>query len=171
MGSTAQAQRNLDDIGAYLPAGGRGFATVRQLLAQKSSPETFTIEAKSSVYEALCILAERRIGALVVVEGGRVVGIFSERDYARKTILIGKTSRETAVEEIMGAPAVTVGPETTVAECMALMTRRYLRHLPVLEGDRLVGLVSIGDVVKALLADQEGRLGAIEAYISGAYPA
>ena len=98
-------------------------------------------------------------------------GIFSERDYARKVILIGKTAHETRVEEIMGTPALTVAPGATVAECLAMMTDRRIRHLPVIADGVLVGLVSIGDLVKALLADQEERLGRIEAYISGTYPA
>jgi CBS domain-containing protein len=102
---------------------------------------------------------------------GAVVGVISERDYARKVILIGKSSRDTLVEEIMGTPVLTVTSGTTVAQCLALMTERYLRHLPVVDDGLLVGLVSIGDLVKALFADQQERLGRIEAYISGTYPA
>jgi CBS domain-containing protein len=163
--------RELDDIGAFLPKGGSGSTPVREVLLQKREREVLTIGPKSTVFEALSRMAEKNVGALVVVDGGRVVGVVSERDYARKVILIGKASRETAVEEIMGTPAVTVSTGTTVAECMALMTGRHLRHLPVVSDDVLIGVVSIGDLVKALLADQEARLGKIEAYISGSYPA
>jgi len=116
-------------------------------------------------------MAEKDVGALVVVDGENVIGVVSERDYARKVILIGKASRETAVEEIMGAPPVTVTTRTTVAECMALMTSRRIRHLPVVSEGVLIGLVSIGDLVKAMLEEMEARLGKIEAYISGTYPA
>ena len=171
MGQTQRTEEKLDDIGGLLPRPGRVAAPVRQVLFRKASRETFTVGPRQSVYEVLSLMAEKNIGALVVVEGDRVVGVVSERDYARKVIQIGKSSRETEVEEIMGAPPVTVTSATTVGECLALMTGRFLRHLPVVEDGRLVGLVSIGDLVKALIADQEERLGRIEAYISGTYPA
>jgi CBS domain-containing protein len=161
----------MDDIGTVLPKQGSGSMPVRDVLVEKRRREVFTIAPKESVYDALSRMAEKNVGALVVVDGGRVVGVVSERDYARKVILIGKASRETAVEEIMGSPAVTVSTATTVAECMSLMTGRHLRHLPVVADGVLIGLVSIGDLVKALLADQEARLGKIEAYIRGDYPA
>jgi CBS domain-containing protein len=170
MARQAQDSRKLDDIGSYLPRGERGSMSVRQVMVEKARHGVISIAPQSSVFEALSLMAEQNIGAVVVVREGEVIGVLSERDYARKVILIGKSSRETKVEEIMGTPVVTVTPETTVAECMAMMTGRFLRHLPVLEDGELVGLVSIGDVVKALLADQEDRLGRIEAYISGAYP-
>ena len=171
MGQASGQEKGLDDIGALLPKPGSGSMSVREVLVQKRQREVLSIGPKDTVFDALSRMAEKNVGALVVVEGGRVVGVVSERDYARKVILIGKSSRETAVEEIMGAPAVTVTTGTTVAECMALMTGRHLRHLPVLADDVLIGLVSIGDLVKTLLADQEARLGKIEAYISGSYPA
>ncbi|HWR98050.1 MAG TPA: CBS domain-containing protein [Candidatus Methanoperedens sp.] len=160
----------MDDIGTYLPKQESGSMPVREVLVAKRQREVLTIGPKDTVYAALSRMAAKNVGALVVVDGERVVGVVSERDYARKVILIGKASRETAVEEIMGTPAVTVSTGTTVAECMALMTSRHLRHLPVLVDGVLVGLVSIGDLVKALLADQQARLGKIEAYISGTYP-
>ena len=171
MAQQPRQEKGLDDIGTFLPKNDSGSMTVREVLLGKRQREVLTIGPKDSVYDALSRMAEKNVGALVVVDGGRVVGVVSERDYARKVILIGKASRETAVEEIMGAPPVTVSTGTTVAECMALMTGRCLRHLPVVADDVLIGLVSIGDLVKALLADQEARLGKIEAYISGAYPA
>lgn len=160
----------LDNIGEYLPKTASGSTPVRVMLQRKRHRDVFTVGPKESVYEALRAMAERNVGALVVLENERVVGVVSERDYARKVILAGKASRETAVGEIMGAPAVTVTPGTTVAECMTLMTQRYIRHLPVVDEGVLVGVVSIGDVVKSLFAEQEQRLGKIEAYISGTYP-
>jgi CBS domain-containing protein len=171
MGQAERQNGQLDNIGEFLPKAGRGAAPVRAVLQQKARNEVFTVEPKTSVFDALSMMAARNIGALVVMDGGTVVGVVSERDYARKVILIGKSSRETTVAEIMGTPPVTVTASTTVAECLTLMTERFLRHLPVVENGLLVGLVSIGDLVKALLADQEERLGRIEAYISGTYPA
>jgi CBS domain-containing protein len=161
----------MDNVGELLPRPGRGASPVRVVLQQKDRREVFTVGPRTPVFDALSLMAERNIGALVVVDGGRVAGVVSERDYARKVILIGKSSRETTVAEIMGTPALTVSTSTTVGECLTLMTQRFLRHLPVVDDGLLVGLVSIGDLVKALLADQEERLGRIEAYISGAYPA
>lgn len=161
----------LDDIGSYLPKSTSGSTLVRLVLQRKPHRDVFTIGPKASVFDALKLMADKNIGALVVVDGERVLGVVSERDYARKVILAGKASRDTVVEEIMGTPAVTVAPAATVAECMALMTARHLRHLPVVEDDGLQGLVSIGDMVKSLFEEQEQRLGKIEAYISGSYPA
>ena len=171
MGQTYRQDEAMDDIGTVFPKHGSGSMPVREVLVEKRQREVFTIRPRDTVYDALSQMAAKNVGALVVVDGGRVVGVVSERDYARKVILIGKASRETAVEEIMGSPAVTVSTGTTVAECMALMTGRHLRHLPVVAEGVLIGLVSIGDLVKALLADQEARLGKIEAYIRGDYPA
>jgi CBS domain-containing protein len=171
MGQAGQQNGQHDDIGAILPKAGHGSAPVRSVLQQKSRREVYAVGPKASVYDALSLMAKHNIGALVVLDGGRVVGVISERDYARKVILIGKSSRETAVEEIMGTPVLTVTAGTSVADCLAVMTERFLRHLPVVDDGLLVGLVSIGDLVKALFADQQERLGRIEAYISGTYPA
>lgn len=171
MGQAEQQNRPYDNIGEFLPKAGQGSAPVRTVLQQKNRREVYTVGPKASVYDALSLMAQHNIGALVVMDQGRVVGVISERDYARKVILIGKSSRETAVEEIMGTPVLTVTSGTTVGQCLALMTERYLRHLPVVDEGLLVGLVSIGDLVKALFADQQERLGRIEAYISGTYPA
>lgn len=170
MEKKVQQRDQYDGIGELLPKVGSVTAPIRSVLQQKFSRDVVTIGPKSPVFDALTLMAERNIGALVVMEAGRVVGVVSERDYARKVILIGKSSRETAVEEIMGSPAVTVTTSMSVGECLALMTGRFLRHLPVVDDGLLVGLVSIGDLVKALVADQEERLGRIEAYISGTYP-
>lgn len=154
-----------------LPKAEGGTVPIRIVLQQKARKEVVTVGPKVSVFDALSLMAERNIGALVVLEDGLVVGVVSERDYARKVILIGKSSREAEVREIMGSPALTVPTSATVGECLTLMTERFLRHLPVVDNGLLVGLVSIGDLVKALIADQKEALGRIEAYISGTYPA
>ena len=144
--------------------------TSRNILAEKR-PGIYTAKPDASVFDALRLMAEHNVGALVVVDGGDVVGVISERDYARKVILIGKSSRETKVREIMGTPPVTVGPATTVGECMQLMTGNHIRHLPVVASGVLIGCVSIGDVVKAIIADQRRRIQQLEAYLSDTYPA
>lgn len=164
-------EQGLDNIGVLLKKKESGSVSVREVLVGKSQREVFTIGPRNTVFEALSRMSDKDVGALVVVDGENVIGVVSERDYARKVILIGKASRETAVEEIMGAPPVTVTTGTTVAECMALVTSRRIRHLPVVSEGVLIGLVSIGDLVKAMLEEMEARLGKIEAYISGTYPA
>jgi CBS domain-containing protein len=170
MGTAVDTTSRGEALGSILPDNTAATNTVRQVLAAKSLQQVVTIDPLATVYDALCLMAEHNVGALVVVDFAGVQGIISERDYARKVILVGKTSRETAVEEIMATPAVTVGPDTTVAECMALMTGKFLRHLPVIEGGALIGLVSIGDVVKTIIAEQSERIGKFEEYITGAYP-
>src|SRR5512147_1986750 len=139
--------------------------TVTLLLRAKGS-EVLTVSPDTPVFEALGVMAEKNVGALLVVEGERLVGIFSERDYARKVILKGKTSKETLVHEIMSTQVVCIGPDRTIEECMALMTDKRIRHLPVLEGDRVVGVISIGDVVKAIIAEQEFAIEQLQSYIS-----
>jgi CBS domain-containing protein len=136
--------------------------TVGQLLNIKGH-DVWTVAPEATVYNALKLMAEKEIGALVA-------GILSERDYARKVILKGKFSKDTLVEEIMSSPVIAVRPEQTVAECMALMSDKRIRHLPVLEGDRLAGLVSIGDLVKSIVADQEFLIENLQAYIVGTRP-
>ncbi len=164
-----EVKRNFDDIASFVESRDCGSRTVREILAKKPAG-TWTIRTDASVYEALLAMAEHNVGALVATEGERVVGIISERDYARKVILIGKTSRDTTVHEIMSSPAVSVEPGTTVARCMALMTGRFIRHLPVIDKGILVGCVSIGDVVKVLIADQGRLISQFEDYIQGNYP-
>ena len=135
-----------------------------QLLAAKSG-QVWSIRPDAKVFEALQLMAQKDIGALLVLDGSRVAGIMSERDYARKVILQGKSSQDMAVRDIMTAEVVKVAPSSTVEECMALMTQRRIRHLPVCEGDKLVGLVSIGDLVKEVIAEQEQTIKQLESYI------
>lgn len=141
-------------------------ASVRQMLQRKGG-QVFSVSPTASVYEALERMAQYDIGAILVTEGQRMVGIFSERDYARKVILMGRVSRETTVAEVMSSSVISVAPDATVEGCMNLMTDHRIRHLPVLDGDQLMGVISIGDVVKAIITEQEFRIGQLEEYISG----
>jgi len=138
--------------------------TVRQMIEQKGR-DVWTIGPDQSVFSALEMMAEKDIGALVVTDGEKVVGIISERDYARKVILKGITSREATVGEIMSRKVVFVPPDQTAEGCLALMTEKRCRHLPVMDNKELVGLVSIGDAVKAIIADKEFMIGQLENYI------
>ena len=140
--------------------------TVRQLLQMKGH-DLWTISPKATVLDALKEMAERNVGALLVVEGDQLVGIFSERDYARYVVLEGRTAEDTRVSEIMTPRVVYVRPEQTLEDCMALMTDKHIRHLPVLDTDRLVGIISIGDVVKEIISDQEFTIRNLENYITG----
>ena len=140
--------------------------TVRDVLKAKGGV-VFAAEPDDTVYHALTIMAEQNIGALLVREGARVVGVFSERDYARQVILKGKASKDTPIRDVMTTRVVFVRPEQNIEECMALMTDKHIRHLPVLDGDTLVGLVSIGDVVKAVISEKEFLIAQLEHYISG----
>lgn len=140
--------------------------SVRQLLQAKGN-RVHTVEPGLSVYEALEVMASYDIGALLVVEDSRLIGIFSERDYARKVILMGRGSKDTLVKEIMTDEVITVSPSSTVGDCMALMTGKRIRHLPVVEGEELMGLISIGDVVKAIMSEQELMITELESYIMG----
>lgn len=139
--------------------------TVAQLIAAKGSA-TWSIVPEASVYEALELMAERNVGALVVVDKGTLVGILSERDYARKVILLHRGSKDTKVAEIMTAGPVTVTSSTTITECMELMTDNRFRHLPVVDADVLVGIVSIGDVVRAVIEEQRFLIEQLESYIT-----
>ena len=139
--------------------------TVGDLLQSKGA-KVFSVEPGQSVFEALEVMASHDIGAVPVCTGGEIEGILSERDYARQVILKGKASRDTRVGEIMSTDLVTVDPDRGIEECMALMTGRRIRHLPVVDRDELVGLISIGDVVKALLSEREHRIEQLETYIT-----
>jgi signal-transduction protein with cAMP-binding, CBS, and nucleotidyltransferase domain len=140
---------------------------VRDILRDKPST-VWTIESRYFVYKALELMAEKDIGALPVTEDGKLVGMFSERDYARKVILKGKSSHSTTVGELMSQPVVSVGLDDTIETCMALMTEQRIRHLPVMDQNELVGMVSIGDVLKATIARQEVLIQDLSNYIVGA---
>ena len=144
--------------------------TVQQLLKEKTAG-AWTIGPRATVYQALELMAEKEVGALVVVDNGKVAGMFSERDYARKVILRGRASKTTTVGELMTSKVFYVTPDQTIEDCMALMTEKRSRHLPVLDGDKLIGLVSIGDVVKAIIVDQEITIRSLKNYITGSYEA
>jgi len=144
--------------------------SVSQVLRQKSFDKILRIDAEQTVHEALTLMAEYDVGALMVMAGDRLAGIISERDYARKGILLGHHSKETKVAEIMTSPVVSVTPWQTVDDCMNLMTEGHFRHLPVLDNDRVIGIISIGDMVKWVISGQEHAIQALEGYITGAYP-
>jgi CBS domain-containing protein len=144
--------------------------TIGSLLAKRPSNQIVSIGPEQTVYEALEILAQHNIGALLVISGDKLAGMISERDYSRKIILRGLESRRTKVGEIMTSPVVAVNPRQTIDECMAIMTENDFRHLPVLEGQRVLGVVSMGDLVKWIIGDQEETIHALEGYIAGDYP-
>ena len=138
--------------------------TVRTLLERKGRA-IFSVEPQASVLDAIRLLAEHHVGALLVMRGAALEGIVSERDYALKVILRGRSATDTAVRDIMSSPVLTVSLDTTVSQCMQLVTDRRVRHLPVVEGGRVVGMVSIGDLVKAVIADQQQQIEQLESYI------
>ncbi|MBV8405866.1 MAG: CBS domain-containing protein [Gammaproteobacteria bacterium] len=138
--------------------------SVRQMLDRKGR-EVFSIAPDAAVLEAIRMMADRHVGALLVMQADNLSGIVSERDYARKVILKGRSSADTPVRDIMTAQVITVQPETTVESCMQIMTERRVRHLPVTEGGRVVGMVSIGDLVKAVIAAQQQQIEQLESYI------
>ncbi len=141
--------------------------SVRHILQVKGR-QTWSIRPDASVYDALTLMADKGVGALLVLDGGKLVGIISERDYARKVILKGKSSLETPVRDIMTPKVICVRPEQTIEECMALMTDKHVRHLPVVVGDEVVGVISIGDLVKAVIAEKDFMIKQLEDYITGA---
>ncbi|KAF1695786.1 MULTISPECIES: CBS domain-containing protein [Pseudoxanthomonas] len=140
--------------------------TVRQLLADKPA-EVFAVAPGAPVLEAVRLMAQKSVGAVLVLRGEELAGILSERDYARKVVLQGRSSADTPASAIMTAQVVTVEPDTSVPVCMQLMTERRIRHLPVLEQGRVVGVISIGDLVKAVIADQQLELEQLQRYIAG----
>ena len=143
---------------------------VAEVLGRKGK-RILSVQPKQSVYEAIQKMAEEGVGALLVIEDDRMVGILSERDYARKVILKGRSSMDTQVQEIMTSPVITGAPNYTVDECMTLMTKYSFRHLPICDNDRIVGVVSIGDLVKAIISHQAHAIHELESYIAGKYPA
>lgn len=144
--------------------------TIEMLMKRKTFNMVLALDPEQTVYEALEMMARYDVGALMVCREGKLVGILSERDYARRGVLKGHLSKDTKVREMMTSPVKYVTPEHTVDECMALMTERHFRHLPVLEGDKVVGMVSIGDLVKWVMSGQQQAIEALEGYITGAYP-
>lgn len=143
---------------------GEPMKTVKQLLEAKRH-KLISASPQDTVYEALKKMADYDVGALIVMEGEQLVGVFSERDYARKIILHGKSSKDTLVREIMTGNVISVRPAQTVDDCMGLMTDKRIRHLPVMDGDKLIGVVSIGDLVKETISDQEFVIKQLESYI------
>jgi len=142
--------------------------SVRHLLQEKGN-QVWSIAPRATVYEALELMAKKNVGALLVVESGDVVGMFTERDYARKVILQGRSSKTTTVGELMTRNVLYVSPDDTMENCMAIMTDKHLRHLPVMEKEKLVGIVSIGDVVKAIISAHEFTIRELERYITGGH--
>jgi CBS domain-containing protein len=142
--------------------------TVASILKNKGA-RIWSIDPEATIYDAISMMADKAIGALLVVSEGKLTGIISERDYARKVILQGRSSKDTHVREIMTSAVITVCPDHSVEECMRIITNHRVRHLPVLDGDELVGVVSIGDLVRAIIAEQAETIGHLHAYIAGKY--
>jgi CBS domain-containing protein len=145
------------------------FGDVRAVLNNKGS-QVWSISPDTIVYDAIEFLAEKNVGALPVIDGEKLVGMFSERDYTRKVILKGKSSKESTVREIMFSPVTAVTPEHTVEECLRIMTDKRIRHLPVVQGDKVLGLISIGDLVNWTISAQNATIDHLENYIAGHYP-
>jgi CBS domain-containing protein len=139
--------------------------TVRDLLNQKGR-QVWSVTPEMTVYDTLALMADKNIGAVMVLSGGRPAGIFTERDYARQVILKGKASKDTPVSEVMTSRVLFVGPDQSIEDCMALMTDKRIRHLPVLENGELAGILSIGDVVKAVISEKEFLIKQLEQYIT-----
>ena len=137
---------------------------------KRKGRDIWSVAPESLVFDAIRLMSSKNVGALVVIERDKLVGIISERDYTRKVILRGRSSRETEVREIMSKPVLSVGPEKSVEECMRIMTESRVRHLPVLESGRVVGIVSIGDLVKWIIQAQSVTIDQLEGYITGQYP-
>ena len=142
--------------------------TIEKILNNKDK-HIWSVEPKTSIFEALKIMSDKNIGALLVLEDEKLVGIFSERDYARKVILKGKSSKNTQVGELMTKKVLYIDPEKTINDCMVIMTAKHVRHLPVIENDKVIGIVTIGDVVNQIISEQEYTIQQLENYITGTY--
>lgn len=145
------------------------YDTVREILKRKGQ-DVWSVSPESTVYQAIEMMAEKHVGALLVLDGGELIGIISERDYARKVILQGRSSKETPVREIMTAPVIFVKPQHSVDECMKIITQNRIRHLPVMDGGKVIGVVSIGDVVNWIISAQDHTIQQLQNYVSGKYP-
>ncbi|MBS1755357.1 MAG: CBS domain-containing protein [Ferruginibacter sp.] len=141
-------------------------ATVQNILDEKGG-NVFSVPPDTSVYHALELMVEKNVSSLLITENGKLAGIFTERDYARKVVLKGKSSKETLVSDIMTANVITVTPNNSIDECMKLMTGKFIRHLPVMENDKLLGVVSIGDLVRAIIHEQKFIIENMQQYIAG----
>ncbi|HEY3700238.1 MAG TPA: CBS domain-containing protein [Spongiibacteraceae bacterium] len=140
---------------------------VKDILYSKGDAKTHSVEPSAMVVEALKLMAEKMVGALLVLENGKLVGIFSERDYARKIALMERSSRTTEIRQVMTADLICVSPSDTMEYCMELMTEKHIRHLPVLEDNKLIGVISIGDLVKNIIEDQKAMIIQLEKYVRG----
>ena len=138
-----------------------------QTLLKKKGYDVWSIAPDASVYDAIHLMAEKAVGALIVMDGSKLVGVISERDYARKIILEGRSSENTKISEIMSSEVITTGPDNRIEECMAIMTERRIRHLPVLDGNEVLGVISLGDLVKYIIAEQRFVIEQMERYING----
>lgn len=142
---------------------------IRQILQGKSVNALYSVSSDQTVLAALELMAEKNIGAVLVVDNGVLTGIFSERDYARKIILKGRHSDDTTIADVMTANVITIAPDQSLEECMRIMSDKHIRHLPVMDKNELVGIISINDVVTAIIRDQKTRIDSLESYISGTY--
>lgn len=140
---------------------------IRQVLQRKAINTIYSVAPGETVYAALELMAAKNIGAVLVLEGGDLVGIFSERDYARKGILQGRASKDTLIRDVMTASVITITPEQSLESCMVTMADKHIRHLPVMDGEKLVGIISINDVVNTIIHDQKARINSLESYITG----
>jgi CBS domain-containing protein len=139
-------------------------------LLQSKGAQVYSVTPETKVFDAIQLMAEKNVGALVVLSEGRVVGVFSERDYTRKVALHGKSSKDTLVRELLSTPVISANPGTSVEECMRLMTTYRVRHLPILEGEKLAGVISIGDLVNWIISAQSTAIDQLQNYIAGQYP-